>query len=239
MENRSQSENWLQREAMLIGAQGIERLKGSSIAVVGIGGVGCGVVEALARAGVGKIILMDFDFVSTTNLNRQIGALHSTLERNKAQVMGERAKDINPDAEICVIQERYNESCRERLFDEKPGFIADAIDMVTDKLDLIEQCVKRRIGIISAMGTGNKLYPELLEVSNIKNTKECPLARVMRRELKQRGIENLPVVYSGERPSGVTVREESGRNIPGSISFVPPVAGMLMAGYIIRSIACT
>lgn len=236
--------NQFARTELLIGSNGLEKLKKSHVAVFGIGGVGGFIAESLARCGVGKLTLIDCDTVSITNINRQIIALNSTLGRAKVDVMKERISDINPDAEVNAVFSLYNSESAETIFNENFDYIADAIDMVSAKIDLIVRAKSKNIPIISSMGTGNKFAPELLKISDISKTSVCPLARVMRKELSDRGIKKLKVVYSTETPSKPTETETylaeialSGkRQVPGSISFVPPVAGFMIASAIIRDI---
>lgn len=234
--------NEYSRTELLIGAEGLKKLRKASVIVFGVGGVGSHCIEALARSGVGKLILVDNDKVALTNINRQLIAYHSTIGKFKTKVMEERIYDINPEIkvethEIFVLQDNLR-----TLFEEKPDFIVDAIDTVTAKLALVELALEEKIPIISSMGTGNKLHPELFEITDISKTSVCPLCKVMRKELKSRGIYHLKVLYSAEKPIdtfGKETGEEKGsrRSVPGSISFVPPVAGLLIAGEVIRDIA--
>lgn len=227
------------RTAAVIGEDGLWRLKNSRVAVFGIGGVGGYCIEALARAGIGSIAVFDHDTVSESNLNRQIIALHSTLGRDKADVMRERVADIDPE---CVLEAHklfYLPDTAPCVELTRYDYIVDAIDTVTGKLTLITNADKAGVPIISSMGTGNKLDPTRLEVADIYETEVCPLARIMRRELKRRGIEKLKVVYSREEPTGtVKARGEDGspRATPGSISFVPPAAGLIIASQVVRDI---
>lgn len=234
--------NIYSRTELLIGAQGLERLRGASVMVFGVGGVGSHCIEALARSGVGRLVLVDNDTVSLTNMNRQSIAYHSTIGRYKTEVMRERLQDINPDISVETYERFVLPDNLEDLFRESPDYIIDAIDTVTAKLALAELALKRQIPMISSMGTGNKLHPELFEISDISKTSMCPLCKVMRKELKERGIFHLKVLYSKEKPidtSGRETGEDKGqrRSLPGSISFVPPVAGLLIAGEVIRHIA--
>lgn len=223
------------REAALIGDEAFLKLKNSSVIVFGLGGVGSYAAEALARAGVGKLTLVDSDRVDVTNINRQLYALSSTVGALKTQVAAERVKDINPLCEVKTIPEFYNAGDGDKFFSEKFTYAVDAIDTVSAKIDIAVECEKRGIPLIACMGTGNKLHPELFEISDIYKTSVCPLCRVMRRELKSRGIKKLKVVYSKEQPK---VNKEMGR-VPASISFTPPVAGMLLAAQVIRDICET
>lgn len=230
------------RTELLLGTEGMERLKKASVMVFGIGGVGSHCVEALARSGVGKLILVDNDTVSLTNINRQSIALHSTEGRYKTEVMKEKIADICPEIQVKTYERFVLTDNLGDILDERPDYIIDAIDTVTAKLTLVCEAQKRGIPIISSMGTGNKLHPEMFEITDITKTSVCPLCKVMRKELKNRGISHLKVVYSKEKPvdtSGRVTGEDAGvrRSIPGSISFTPPVAGLLIAGEVIRSLA--
>lgn len=225
------------RTVMLIGKDGLDKLQKRSVAVFGIGGVGAATCEALARAGIGRITLVDNDKVDITNINRQLIALHSTIGKYKTEIMRERILDINPSAEV-IINNNYFSLETIDLFDfNNIDYIVDAIDSVTSKILLIEKAYTLDIPIISAMGAGNKLEPTLFEVTDITKTSVCPLARVMRRELKARGITNLKVVYSKESPKKSCYNNEEGNKLPpASISFVPPVAGMIIAGAVIKDL---
>ena len=241
--------NQYSRTELLIGAEGMELLKGSSVMVFGVGGVGSHCIEALARSGIGKLILIDNDTVSLTNINRQSIAYHSTVGQFKTLVMKERIRDIDPSINVKTYETFVLPENLGRLLDQeeergagKIDYIVDAIDTVSAKLALAEEAQRRGIRLISSMGTGNKLHPELFEIDDLSKTSVCPLCRVMRRELKQRGIQHLKVLYSKEKPvdtGGRETGEEPGvrRSIPGSISFVPPTAGLLIAGEVIRELA--
>lgn len=233
--------NEFSRTELLIGEDGAKRLKDAAVMVFGVGGVGSHCIEALARCGVGKLILIDNDTVSMTNINRQSIAYHSTVGRYKTEVMKERIADICPGIEVKTYERFVLTDNLGDILDEKPDYIIDAIDTVTAKLTLTEEAIKREIPIISSMGTGNKLHAELFEIADISKTSVCPLCKVMRRELKNRGIYHLKVLYSKEKPvdtSGRVTGEDAGarRSIPGSISFVPPVAGLLIAGEVVREL---
>ena len=194
--------------------------------------------EALARGGVGHITLVDGDTVSITNINRQLIALHSTVGKEKTAVMAERIADISPETEVETYPVVYGAENRDLLDFSIYDYVIDAIDTVTSKLILIEEAKKAGVPVISCMGTGNKFHPERFEVTDISKTSVCPLAKVMRKELKVRGIKNVKVVYSKEEPQKPAASTETGkRQIPGSLSFVPPVAGLLLAGEVIRHIA--
>lgn len=229
--------NEFSREELLLGTDAMERLKNAHVAVFGVGGVGSYTAEALARGGVGHITLIDNDTVNITNINRQLIALHSTLGAPKTEAAKRRILDINPQCEVTVHNLFYtgNEVDLSR-FDR----IADAIDSVSAKLALVENAHKLGVDIISSMGTGNKLDPTKLVVTDISKTSMCPLAKVMRIELRKRGITHHKVVYSTEQPvphKAASEEDESRRKTIGSVSFVPPVAGLIMAGEIIKSIA--
>ena len=234
--------NEYSRTELLIGSEGMEQLRGASVLVFGVGGVGSHCIEALARSGIGHLILVDNDTVSLTNINRQSIALHSTVGQYKTKVMKEKIRDIDPAIRVDTYETFVLPDNVETVFREQPDYVIDAIDTVTAKLAVIEYAQERRIPVISSMGTGNKLHPELFEITDISKTSVCPLCRVMRRELKARGIEHLKVVYSKEKPvdtSGRETGEDPGarRSVPGSISFVPPAAGLLIAGEVIRELA--
>lgn len=223
------------RTALLIGEDGVDKLKQAHVAVFGVGGVGGYVAEALARAGVGALTLFDHDKISVSNLNRQIIAGYDTIGRYKTEVMKERIANI--DDSICVEEKRvfYLPGVHDQYPLEAYDYVVDAIDTVTAKIDLIMEAQKHDVPIISSMGTGNKLNPGAFEVSDIYKTSVCPLAKVMRRELKERGVKKLKVIYSKEVPrkSGVA---ENGKAVPGSISFVPASAGLLIASEVVKDI---
>lgn len=234
--------NEYSRTELLIGEEGVSRLKKSSVVVFGVGGVGSHCIEALARSGVGKLILVDNDVVSMTNINRQSIAYHSTVGKYKTEIMRDRIKDICPEIEVVTYETFVLPENIDTLFTEKVDYIIDAIDTVTAKLVLVEMAKEKNIPIISSMGTGNKLHPERFEVTDIYKTSVCPLCKVMRKELKARGIRKLKVLYSKEQPvdtSGKVIEEKMGkrRSLPGSISFVPPVAGLIIAGEVVRELA--
>ncbi len=209
----------------------MEKLKESSVMVFGVGGVGSHCIEALGRGGIGRLILVDSDRVALTNINRQSIALHSTLGQYKTQVMKKKLLDINPQIRIATYEVFVLEDNAEQLLEEsRPDYVVDAVDTVTAKLTLARLCAERGIPVISCMGTGNKLDPSQFRIGDIYQTSVCPLCRVMRRELKKRNISQLKVLYSEEPP----VR--TGNAVPGSVSFVPPVAGLMIAGQVIRDI---
>ena len=233
--------NEFSRTELLIGEEGIEKLRTSKVMVFGVGGVGSHCIEALARCGVGELILIDNDTVSLTNINRQSIAFHSTVGRYKTEVMKEKIADICPEIKVTTFERFVLEDNLEDLFQEKPDYIIDAIDTVTAKLALAVKAQENQIPLISSMGTGNKMHPELFEITDIAKTSVCPLCKVMRKELKVRGVNKLKVLYSKEKPIDVSERcteEEKGvrRSLPGSISFVPPVAGLIIAGEVVRDL---
>ena len=224
-------ENQFTRTEMMLGAEAVSRLNSARVAVFGVGGVGGYAVEALARAGVGEIHLFDSDTVSVTNINRQIIALHSTVGRLKTEVMRERIADINPNATVVCHSIFYGEDTKDTVDLSVYDYIIDAIDTVRSKVLLIERAKGAGVPIISSMGAGNKLDPTRFEVADISKTSVCPLARVIRTELKKRGITSLKTVYSKEPPY------LSGERIPASISFVPSVVGLIIAGEVIKDIS--
>ena len=232
--------NEFSRTELLLGADGMEKLKRARVAVFGIGGVGGYAVEALARAGIGALDLIDNDVISLTNINRQIIALHSTVGLPKTDVMAARVKDINPECEVRTYQTFYGPDTAEQFDFARYDYTIDATDTVTGKLALAVNAQKANTPIISSMGTGNKLDPTAFTVTDIYKTSFCPLARIMRKELRKRGIERLKVVYSEEEaltPEGVTEELPQGRrSIPGSVSFVPSAAGLILAGEVIKDI---
>ncbi|NLT57460.1 MAG: tRNA threonylcarbamoyladenosine dehydratase [Clostridiales bacterium] len=221
------------RAERLLGPRAMERLRHSAVAVFGLGGVGSYAAEALARAGVGRLTLVDADCVERSNLNRQLIALHSTLGLPKAQVMAARIRDINPQAQVTPLQLFYGPETADGLPLSDFDYVVDAVDTVSAKLLLAERAILSAVPIISSMGTGNKLDGARFEVADIYETSVCPLARVMRRELRARGIGSLRVVYSKEPP---ILRPEGRGESPGSLSFVPPVAGLLLAGEVVRGL---
>ena len=234
----TQDLNIFSRAELLLGEEALHKLRSARVALFGIGGVGSFVAEALARGGVGHITLVDGDTVSITNINRQLIALHSTVGKEKTAVMAERIADISPETEVETYPVVYGAENRDLLDFSTYDYVIDAIDTVTSKLILIEEAKKAGVPVISCMGTGNKFHPERFEVTDISKTSVCPLAKVMRKELKVRGIKNVKVVYSKEEPQKPAESPETGkRQIPGSLSFVPPVAGLLLAGEVIRRIA--
>ena len=228
-------ENQFERTALLLGKASVERLARKRVAVFGVGGVGGFVCEGLVRAGIGAIDIVDKDTVALSNLNRQLIALHSTVGKNKVDVLEERLKDINKNLIIkkykCFFLPETSETFDFREYD----YVVDAIDTVTGKIELILKANDAGVPIISAMGAGNKLDPTAFQVSDIYKTSVCPLARVMRRELKKRGVEKLKVVYSKEEPIKPQF-EEGEEVVPGSVSFVPPALGLIIAGEIVKDL---
>ena len=227
------------RTALLLGEDGVKRLRCASVAVFGVGGVGSFAAEALARAGIGRLLLVDPDAVAESNINRQLIALHSTIGMNKAEVMRARILDINPEADVTAMPLFYDASTAEQIDLSRYDFVVDAIDTVSSKLLLIERAAVERIPIISSMGAGNKLNPAMFEVADIYQTSVCPLARVMRRELRNRGVRHHTVLASTELPRKPLPSQEPGarQSVPGSVPWAPPCAGMMIAGYILRALA--
>ncbi|MGE5373326.1 MAG: ThiF family adenylyltransferase [Solirubrobacterales bacterium] len=242
------------RTELLIGKEALERLASCKVAVFGIGGVGAFAVEGLVRAGVGKLVLVDDDLICLTNLNRQLHATHETIGRPKVEVMRQRVLSINPKAEVEIHQAFYLPENGHALIRSDYDYIIDAVDTVTAKIDLVVRAAEHGIPVISAMGAGNKLDPTRFEVADIYETSVCPLAKVMRKELKARGIQGLKVVYSRELPRKPEQSDETScaehcvcpdgssrhcavrRQVPGSISFVPSVAGLIIAGEVVKDL---
>ena len=238
-------DNRFLRTEMLIGTEALEKLKNSKVAIFGVGGVGGYVCESLARAGIGSFILVDNDTVSIPNINRQIIALESTVGKYKTEVMAERIKNINPNANVKIYNKFFLGEEDEYIIDTDCDYIVDAIDTVTAKIALVLLGEKLGIPVISSMGTGNKLDPTRFEISDIYKTSICPLAKVMRKELKARGVKKLKVLYSKEQPREASMTEseilEKGektnkRRTPASVSFVPPVAGLIIGGEVIKDL---
>lgn len=230
------------RTELLIGEKGVKDLANCTVMVFGVGGVGSHCIEALARSGIGRLILIDPDQVGLTNINRQSIAYHSTIGQYKTKVMEARIRDINPHAVVITFERFILPDNMEELFDEIDGtidYIIDAIDTVSAKLALVEYANEHQIPLIASMGTGNKLHAELFEITDISKTSVCPLCKVMRKELKNRNIFHLKILYSKEIPLKPQVdnqEETNKRATPGSVSFVPPVAGLLIAGEVIRTL---
>ncbi|MGN1306125.1 MAG: ThiF family adenylyltransferase [Faecousia sp.] len=235
-------ENPFIRQEMLFGAEAMQRLCQAHVIVFGIGGVGSYVAEGLARAGVGALTLVDSDTVGISNLNRQLCALHSTLGQYKSDVMAARIRDINPLCRVTSMPLLYREETKEAFFQERYDYIVDAIDLVSCKLSLIQTAIERGIPIVSAMGTGNKLDPMRFRITDISKTSGCHLARVMRRELRNRGILHHTVLYSEElprTPADLETPPPGRRSIPASVSWVPSCAGLMLAGYVVQQLTET
>lgn len=228
-------ENQFCRTELLIGKEGLIKLRNAKVAVFGIGGVGSYVVEALARSGVGNFILVDKDIVSVSNINRQLIATHDTIGKLKVDVAKQRILSINPDAKVKTYADFFMPGNLD-IIDNTVTYIVDAIDTVTAKIELVIQAKMFNIPIISSMGTGNKLDPNIFEVADIYKTQVCPLAKVMRKELKARDIKHLKVVYSKEEPKRNSIIGENGKAVPGSIAFVPSVAGLIIAGEVVKDL---
>ncbi|MDM0492465.1 tRNA threonylcarbamoyladenosine dehydratase [Clostridium perfringens] len=243
----------LSRTELLIGKDALDKLAKSKVMVFGVGGVGSFTVEALARAGVGNLILVDDDTVCLTNLNRQIHATYKTISKNKVQVMKERVLSVNRNCNVETIQVFVTPDNLEEIIPDDVDYVVDAIDTVSAKIALAVYCEQKGIKLMSSMGTGNKLNPAEFKVADIYNTKVCPLAKVMRYELRKRGVKKLKVVYSEEMPrkpkvedvvtcktgcvcTGGTKKCSAKRQIPGSVSFVPPVAGMIIASEVVKDL---
>lgn len=242
------------RTELLLGPDALKKLADSKVAVFGIGGVGSFVVEGLVRCGIGKLVLIDDDCVCLTNINRQIHATRRTVGKPKVEVMRDRILDINPEVEVSMFQKFYLPETADEMISADYDYIVDAIDTVTAKIDLVVKANERGIPIISSMGTGNKLDPTKLEVADIYSTTIDPLAKVVRKELRKRGIPSLKVVYSTEGPIKPIETEQSScrmgcvcpkgttrkctirHQIPGSVSFVPSVAGLIIAGEVIKDL---
>lgn len=228
-------ENQFSRTELLIGKEGLSKLKDSKVAIFGIGGVGSFVVEALARAGVQNFVLVDKDVVGISNINRQLIATYDTIGKAKVEVSKQRILSINPNAHIEAYEEFFLPE-NSNILDNSITYIVDCIDTVTAKIELVMQAQELNIPIISSMGTGNKLDPTKFEITDIYKTQVCPLAKVMRKELKARNIKHLKVLYSREEPIKTGAISENGKAIPGSISFVPSVAGLIIAGEIVKDL---
>ena len=239
------------RFSMMIGEDGIEKLRNSRVIVFGVGGVGSYTVEALARSGVGHITMVDFDEISESNINRQLHSLRSTIGKSKIDVMKDRILDINPDCKVELVKRLVYDDVDEVLGNNKYDFVVDAIDVIGSKINLIEYCVKNEINIISSMGFGNKMHPEMVEIAKIKNTSVCPMARTIRSILKKKRITNVPVAFSKEIPvqpnKSELFKEEMPtefrennkiprKTTPGSNSFVPGTAGLVLASYVVRKL---
>lgn len=228
------------RTELLLGKTNIDKLKKSTVIVFGIGGVGSYVVEALTRVGVGKIVIVDKDDISISNINRQLPATQQTIGLSKVKIMKERMLSINPEITVVAKQEFYLPGRADEFLNDDLDYIVDAVDNVTAKLDLICCAKEKNIPIISSMGTGNKLDPTRLEIADIKKTSVCPLAKVMRKELRKRNVDSVKVVYSKEEPVVPMTVDEEGNpirsSVPGSISFVPSVAGLIIASEVVKDL---
>ena len=225
-------EEWKSRTELLIGKDNIQKLANSKVIVYGIGGVGSFVVEGLVRAGVENIILVDNDVISPSNLNRQIHATITNIGKLKVDCMKDRILSINPKVNVETYISQNIENGEELLIDDTIDYVVDAVDTITTKLKLVQRAKEKQVPIISCMGTGNKLDPTKFEIADIYKTSVCPLAKVMRKELKKRGIQDLKVLYSKEEP----IKHDVESRTPASISFVPSVAGMIIAGEVIKDI---
>ena len=228
------------RTELLLGKTNIDKLKKSTVIVFGIGGVGSYVVEALTRVGVGKIVIVDKDDISISNINRQLPATQQTIGLSKVKIMKERMLSINPEITVVAKQEFYLPGRADEFLNDDLDYIVDAVDNVTAKLDLICCAKEKNIPIISSMGTGNKLDPTRLEIADINKTSVCPLAKVMRKELRKRNVDSVKVVYSKEEPVVPMTVDEEGNpirsSVPGSISFVPSVAGLIIASEVVKDL---
>lgn len=225
------------RTELLIGKDGVEKLQNSNVAVFGVGGVGGYVVEALVRSGLGNITLVDNDMVAESNINRQIIATYKTIGKDKVEVAKERILDIDPDVKVTVYKTFYTQETKNLFNFANYDYVVDAIDTVIGKLSLIEECKRVGTPIISSMGAGNKMNPTMFEVSDISKTSVCPLARVIRQELKKRKISDVKVVYSKEIPIKTNVNDEiTGKSIPGSSAFVPSVVGLIIASEVVKDL---
>ena len=234
-------EDWLMRQRLLLGDEACRKLEQSTVAVIGLGGVGGACVEALCRCGIGTLVLVDHDTVDMTNLNRQLVAVRSTVGLPKTEACRRRILDINPSCKVVPLELFYGEDTWEQVFAQKPDYIIDCIDTVTAKLHLAVTCKEQQVPLLICLGTGNRLDPLSFRIGDIEETAKsgggCGLARVMRRELKKRGITRQQVLYSTEQPAKTVISDgETGRNAPGSIAFCPPVAGYLLASRAVREL---
>ena len=229
-------EKWNSRTELLIGKDAIKKLENAKVVIYGIGGVGSFVAEGLARSGIGHLILIDNDVISISNLNRQIHADTKTIGKKKVDVMKERILNINPNAKVDAYMANDIKDGEETIIDETFSYVIDAVDTISTKLKLVEKANEVNVPIIAAMGAGNKLDPTKFEVTDIYKTSVCPLAKVMRKELKKRNIKKLKVVYSKEEPNKNNEFNTQEKRVPGSISFVPSVMGLIIAGEVIKDI---
>ena len=229
----------LQRTRLMLGDNAVEKLKKANVIIFGVGGVGGNCAEALIRCGIGRLTVVDNDDVDVTNINRQVVALHSTIGRSKTEVIGERLRDIAPDAEIVEKKMFFLSETADDFDFSEYDYVIDAIDTVKAKLELITCCKEKGTPVISCMGAGNKMDPSGFMVADIAKTEMDPLAKIMRRELRSRGINHLKVVYSKEKPLNTVVQGEGtqgSRHAPGSVAFVPPAAGLLMASEVVKDL---
>ena len=233
-------EDKFSRTEMLIGNEGLERLKNAKVAVFGLGGVGSFVCEGLARSGVGSFILIDFDKVDESNINRQLIATTKTIGRYKVDLMRERILDINPDANVEVHKEFYTADSQIDVITQDLSYAVDCVDTIMAKIAIVCRCNELDVPVISSMGTGNKLDPSMFEVADLFETTVCPLAKIMKKDFRKRGIEKLKVVYSQEQPINTNdcpINKDRKFKVKGSVSFVPSVAGLIIAGEVIKDIA--
>lgn len=235
-------ENQFSRTELLIGKEAILKLNNSKVAIFGIGGVGSFVCEGLARAGIQNLILIDNDTISISNINRQIHSTHNTIGKYKVDIMKERILSINPNANVTTFTDFFMPDCDTKIIDSSIDYIVDAVDTVTAKLEIIKQAKEIEIPVISCMGTGNKLDPTRLEIADISKTSVCPLAKVIRTELRKRGIKKVKVLYSKEEPikpnyeNSGTENKSNEKPVPGSISFVPSVAGLIISSEVVKDL---
>ena len=231
------SKKFTDRTELILGEDGIEKLKNSHVLLIGVGGVGSFCAEALIRAGLGNITIVDYSEVEITDFNRQLPGINSNLGKDKVEVVKERLLDINKDLNINAIKVTFNKESSDEIFNTKYDYVVDAIDMVSSKIHLVQECIKRNIPIISSMGMGNKLDPTKIEVSDISQTHTCPLAKVMRKELRDRGIDHLNVVFSTEHPLVPKKKISIGHRIfPGSISFMSSSGGLVIASQVVKDL---
>ena len=230
-------ENFKLRTSLILGKENMEKLNKAHVLLIGVGGVGSFCAEALVRAGIGKLTIVDYALVEETDFNRQLPGLISNLNKDKVEVVKNRLLDINKDLKIKAIKAIFNEESSSEIFEENYDYVVDAIDMVSSKIHLIEVCLNKNIPIISSMGMGNKLDPTKIEIADISQTHTCPLAKVMRKELRDRGIEHLDVVFSSEQPLKTKEKISNGHRIlPGSISFMSSSGGLIIASKVIKDL---
>ena len=230
-------ENFTLRTSLILGKENMEKLNKAHVLLIGVGGVGSFCAEALVRAGIGKLTIVDYALVEETDFNRQLPGLISNLSKDKVEVVKNRLLDINKDLKIKAIKAIFNKESSSEIFEENYDYVVDAIDMVSSKIHLIEVCLNKNIPIISSMGMGNKLDPTKIEIADISQTHTCPLAKVMRKELRDRGIEHLDVVFSSEQPLKTKEKISNGHRIlPGSISFMSSSGGLIIASKVIKDL---